>query len=208
MLTEIVEPGGIGHAFDLGVARRGAHDAEQRRLPAQAFLDRLRHQAAVGAQRVELVGVGEQADEQVARRAVRRLGAGRAAAAGGTRRSRRRSSRVPSSSAWASTEITSSDGLRAAVGDDRAEVRRTAPATRAIARSRSKPALISSTAWRWNIGRSSRGRPSMRAITSDRERERELADEIGAAAVDERRRCARRRRRGRGRAPTSPSPCG
>ena len=29
----------------------------QRRLPAQAFLDRLRHQAAVGAQRVELVGI-------------------------------------------------------------------------------------------------------------------------------------------------------
>ena len=103
-------PAGIGHAFDLGVARRGAHDAEQRRLPAQALLDRLRHQAAVGAQRVELVGVGEQAEEQVARRAVRRLGAGReqqpeerADLVVGRVRCRR-------ARPAASTEITSSDG--------------------------------------------------------------------------------------------------
>ena len=35
----------------------------QRRLPAQAFLDRLRHERAVGAQRVELVGVRQQAEQ-------------------------------------------------------------------------------------------------------------------------------------------------
>ena len=62
MLTTTIDPAGIGHALDLGVARRGAHDAEQRRFPAQAFFDRLRHQAAVGAERVELVGVREQAE--------------------------------------------------------------------------------------------------------------------------------------------------
>ena len=67
---------GHEHAFDLGVARRGAHDADERRLPAQAFLDRLRHQRAVGAQRVELLGVREQAVQEVRRRAVRRLRAG------------------------------------------------------------------------------------------------------------------------------------
>ena len=55
----------------------GAHDAGERRLPAQALLDRLRHQRAVVAHRVELVGMREQPEEQVARRAVGGLGAGR-----------------------------------------------------------------------------------------------------------------------------------
>ena len=61
---------------DLDVAGGGAHDAHQRALPAQPLLDRLGHQAAVGAQRVELVAVGEQAEEQVAGGPVGRLRAG------------------------------------------------------------------------------------------------------------------------------------
>ncbi len=65
------------HALDLDVARRRAPDAGERRLPAQALLDRLRHERAVVAQRLELVGVREQPEQEVARRAVRGLGAGR-----------------------------------------------------------------------------------------------------------------------------------
>jgi hypothetical protein len=64
-------------AVDDRVARRGPHDRRERRLPAQPLLDRLRHQRAVGAQRVELVGIGEQPEQQVARGAVRRLRTGR-----------------------------------------------------------------------------------------------------------------------------------
>jgi hypothetical protein len=70
-------PFGDLDAVDDGVARRGAHDREQWRLPAQPLLDRLGHERAVGAQRLELVGVREQSEQEVARRAVRGLGAGR-----------------------------------------------------------------------------------------------------------------------------------
>ena len=73
----MVAPALIVDAFDHRVARRGAHDREQRRLPTQALFDRLRHQRAVGAQRVELLRVREQTEEQVARRAVGGLRAGR-----------------------------------------------------------------------------------------------------------------------------------
>ena len=76
MLIATVEPAGTGTPADLGVARRGAHDADQRRLPPQALFDRLRHQRAVGAQRVELVGVRQQSPQQIRRRPVRRFGAG------------------------------------------------------------------------------------------------------------------------------------
>ena len=134
----------------------------ERRLPAQALLDRLLHQRAVGAQRVELVGVRQQAEQQVARRAVGRLGAGGeqqpeegedllvgealavelglrehadqvvARVARAARRARRRSSR--------------------AAAADALECR--APM--------STVTLISSTAQRWNCGRSSRGQPEHR----------------------------------------------
>ena len=70
-------PGRDLHAAELHVARRGAHDAGERGLPAQALLDRLRHERAVRAHRVELVRAPEQPEEQVARRAVGGLGARR-----------------------------------------------------------------------------------------------------------------------------------
>ena len=53
-------------------------------------------------------------------------------------------------------------------------------------RSMSKPTLMSSTALRWNCGRSSRGRPSRRAITTTGNGNVSSRDEVGAAAVDER----------------------
>ena len=50
----------------------------------------------------------------------------------------------------------------------------------------SKPALIISTARRWNVGRSSRGQAEQPRDHEHRERERELAHEVAAlAAVDE-----------------------
>ena len=66
-----------GHAAQLGVDGRHPCDAVERRLPSQPFLDRLRQQRTVGAHRLELVGVGEQAEQQVARRAVGGLDARR-----------------------------------------------------------------------------------------------------------------------------------
>ncbi len=88
-------------------------------------------------------GLREQADEEVARRPVRRLGTGGEQ----QRRNAQISSsvrRVPSSSAWASTEMTSSDGCARRSAMIRRSSR-TAVATRLVARSRSKPALMSST---------------------------------------------------------------
>ena len=50
---------------------------KQRRLEPQGFLDRLRQEGPVIADGLELVGVGQEQVEEVARGAVGRLGAGR-----------------------------------------------------------------------------------------------------------------------------------
>ena len=56
--------------------RTGVRVIEQRWLPPQAFLDGLGHERTVLPQRAELLRVGEEAIEQVARRPVGGFGAG------------------------------------------------------------------------------------------------------------------------------------
>ena len=68
-------PGSATPAISVSSTARPGGD-EQRRLPADRLLHRLLHQRAVGAQGVELVGVREQAEEEVARGPVGGLGAG------------------------------------------------------------------------------------------------------------------------------------
>ena len=63
-------------ARHLGVDRRVAGGDQQGRLPADGLLDRLGHQLAVVPQGVELVGVGQQPEQEVAGGPVGRLGAG------------------------------------------------------------------------------------------------------------------------------------
>ena len=70
-------PGTEGDAADLDLAGRRPVDGEQRRLAAQALLNGLGQQRAVVAHRLELLGMREEQVEQVARRAVGRLGPGR-----------------------------------------------------------------------------------------------------------------------------------
>ena len=136
-------------------------------LPAQALLDRLRASARGRARSgVELLGVREQPEQQVARRAVGGLGAGRRAAGAGRRRSPRRRGACPSSSASASTLIRSSRGALAALGEHAREVARAAPARRCIPRIGSIAMLISSTAQPVEVRRGPRSaRPIMPAIT-------------------------------------------
>src|SRR5205085_4605711 len=57
-----------GDAGELDVTRRRPADAGERRLPAQALLDGPRNRRAIAPQRLELVAVREQTEEQVARR--------------------------------------------------------------------------------------------------------------------------------------------
>ena len=71
------EPAGMWTPSSSDVAHRRAADAGERRLPAEALLDRDRHERAVVAERGELLGPGEQAEHEVARRPVGGLGAGR-----------------------------------------------------------------------------------------------------------------------------------
>ena len=68
--------GGDRNARQLRVAGGHARDDEQRRFPPNRLLDRLRDQRPIGANGVELLGVGEQPEEQVPGRAVRGLDAG------------------------------------------------------------------------------------------------------------------------------------
>ncbi len=66
-----------GDARQLHLAGGGAVDRQQRRLAPQPLLDRLGEQGAVGGHGGQLIGMGEQEIEQVARRTVGRLGPGR-----------------------------------------------------------------------------------------------------------------------------------
>jgi hypothetical protein len=61
------------HAAQFHVLGGRPGDGERRGLPAKRLLDRLRRQVPVGADRVQLVGMGEQAEQQVAGRRVGRL---------------------------------------------------------------------------------------------------------------------------------------
>lgn len=70
-------PGRDGHAADLRVRRRQPRDVEERRFEPQGLLYGLRNEGAVGAHRLELLGRGQQGEEQVAERAVGRLHARR-----------------------------------------------------------------------------------------------------------------------------------
>jgi hypothetical protein len=64
-------------AAEFDILGRHAGDGQQRRLPPQRFFYRLRHQAPVGADGVQLPGTGEQPEQQIAGGAVCRLRAGR-----------------------------------------------------------------------------------------------------------------------------------
>ena len=77
MCGETLSPGPDCHARQLHLDGGGAVDGQQRRFAAQALFYRLGQQRAVGPDRVELIGMGQQEVEQVARRAVGRLGPGR-----------------------------------------------------------------------------------------------------------------------------------
>ena len=78
--AEVADDGGALGDPDpahLGVPRGGAGDDQERRLPADALLDRGRDQGAVLADGLELCRVGQEAVEQVRRGAVGGLGARR-----------------------------------------------------------------------------------------------------------------------------------
>ena len=70
-------PLGDLHAADLDVGDGAAHDEQERRLVADALLDGLRKEGPVVVDGIELVGVGEEAEEQIAARPIGRLRARR-----------------------------------------------------------------------------------------------------------------------------------
>ena len=165
------------------------------------------HQAAVGAQRVELVGVREQPDEQVARRAVGRLGAGgeqqpqeradlvvgepgalelglrehRDHVVGGVRA--RRSAMIPQKYSYSACDARHGAVDVEAGADDLDGV-----------------AVEHRQVFAW--------KPEQASDHDDRERERQLAHEVGVAAVDERVDVLVDDVADDARAPRSPSPCG
>ena len=177
--SRVAPPGSCTPPTSMSRVRR-AHDDQQRRLPADALLDGLGQQRPVGPHGVELVRVGEQAVEQVGGGPVGRLGPGRQQQPAGRRRSPRRSSCWPSCSALAQHARSCRRPGRPRRSATMPEKYSRSSAEARRARSQSTLTPMSSTARRWNSGRSSSGSPSSAAITRDREREQQLAHEIGA----------------------------